>query len=241
MTTSTAETSTLIRARVVAFLILILTPVTVFGLLYVPSVLIVRGDPAATANNIMASESLFRFSIVSALLFQVVQIFWVLVLYQLLKPVNKNMASIMVILLLLGTPIAMLNELNHLAILRLLHGADYLAVFTPDQLHSLVSLFLNLHSNGLNIAGIFWGIWLFPYAYLVFKSGFLPRILGVLLMIACVGYLIQSFAAFLLPDLAARIAVLPVLTDWGELLLPLWLVIKGVNVEQWEKRTLESA
>ncbi len=224
-------------ARVIAFLLLILTPVTVFGTLYVSSVLIVRGDPAATANNIIASESLFRLAIVSALLFQVVQIFWVLVL-QLLKPVNKNMASLMVILLLLGTPIAMLSELNYFAILRLLHGTDYLAVFTPDQLHALVSLFLNLHGNGLQIAGIFWGIWLFPYGYLVFKSGFLPRILGVLLMIGGVGYLIQSFATILLPDLAVRIVLF---TDWGELLLPLWLVIKGVNVEQWKKRAAESA
>ena len=240
MTTRTAETSILIRARVVAFLMLILIPVAIFGLIYVPSVLIVRGDPAVTASNIIASESLFRLGIVSALLVQVVQIFWVLVLYQLLKPVNKNMALLMVILLLLGIPIAMLNELNHFAVLQLLSGADYLKVFTADQLHALVSLFLNLHGKGFEIAGIFSGIWLFPYGYLVFKSGFLPRILGILLIIGCVGYLIQSFAAFLLPDLAVRIALLPVLTSWGELLFPLWLLIKGINVEQWEKRAVES-
>src|SRR5258708_2752535 len=148
MTTRTAETSTLIRARVVAFLITIFIPVGIFGLIYVPSVLIVHGDPAVTASNIIASESLFRLGIVSALLVQVVQIFWVLVLYQILKPVNKNMALLMVILLLLGIPIAMLNELNHFAVLQLLGGADYLKVFTADQLHALISLFLNLYSKG---------------------------------------------------------------------------------------------
>lgn len=227
-------------ARIAAFVLLLFMPVAIFGLVYLPSVLIVRGDAAATARNIMASESLFRLGIVSALLVQLIQIVWVLVLYLLLKPVGRNLASLMVILLLLGVPIAMVNELNQFAILRLLHDADHWAVFTPDQLHALVSLFLNLHSNGLAIAGIFWGLWLFPYGYLVFKSGFLPKLLGVLLIIGGFGYLIQSFTALALPNLIARIALLPVLTSWGELLVPLWLVFKGVNVEQWEKRAAES-
>jgi hypothetical protein len=186
----------------------------------------------------MASESLFRLGIVSALLVQIINIFVVLALYKLLKLVNKNMALLMVIFILLGVPIAMLNELNQFAVLLLLHGADYLTVFTADQLRSLVFLFLDLHKLGISIAGIFWGLWLFPMGYLVFKSGFLPRILGVLLIIGCFGYLIESFAAFLLPTYEVNIALF---TFWGEVLLPLWLLIKGVNVEQWEKRALESA
>jgi hypothetical protein len=104
-----------------------------------------------------------------------------------------------------------------------------------------VSLFLNLHNNGIKIAGIFWGLWLFPYGFLVFKSGFLPRFIGVLLMIGCFGYLIQSFAGFLSPNLEVYTALLSALTSSGELLLPLWLLIKGVNVDQWEKRARESA
>jgi hypothetical protein len=209
-----------------------------FGVLYVPLALIVRGDVATTANNIIASESLFRLSTVSALLTSIVYIFLVLALYQLLKPVNKNMASLMVIFVLAAVPIAMLNELNNFAVLLLLSGADYLKVFTADQLQALVMLFLDLHGSGLLIAHIFWGLWLFPMGYLVFKSGFLPRILGVLLIIGCFCYLIQSFAEFLFPDYKLNIIFF---TSWGELLLPLWLVIKGVNVEQWEKRAAESA
>jgi hypothetical protein len=238
MTTRTAETSPLIRARVAGVLYLSLGLFAPFSLLYVPSTLIVPGDAAATANNIMASESMFRLGIVGSLLTAIVNIFVVLALYQLLKPVNKNMALLMVIFLLLAVPIGMLNELNQLAVLVLLSGADYLKVFAADQLQALVMLFLDLHKVGLLIAQIFWGLWLFPMGYLVFKSGFLPRILGVLLMIGCFGYLIESFAAFLLPSYKVNIALF---TSWGELLFPLWLVIKGVNVEQWEKRALESA
>ena len=215
MTAHTVEISPLIRARIVGILYLSLLPLSIFGVLFGGS---------------------SRPGIVSALLVQIVNIFVVLALYQLLKPVNKNMARLMVIFLLLGVPIAMLNELNQFAVLLLSSSADSQRVFTADQLHALVLLFTNLHDNGINIAGIFWGLWLFPMGYLVFKSGFLPRILGILLMIGCVGYLIQSFAAFLLPNLAVNIALF---TFWGEVLFPLWLLIKGVNVEQWEKRARE--
>jgi Domain of unknown function (DUF4386) len=238
MTTRTAAISPLARARIAGFVYLGLGLFAPFALIYVPATLIVSGDAAATANNILASESLFRLGIVAALLKEIVYLFVVLALYQLLKPVNKNMAVLMVIFVLVAIPIAMLNELNQLAVLQLLSGADYLKVFTADQLHALAMLFLNLNSRGHLIAQIFWGLWLFPMGYLVFKSGFLPRILGVLLIIGCFGYLIQSFAVILLPSYKLNIIFI---TSWGELLLPLWLVIKGVNVEQWEKRAAESA
>jgi len=228
-------------ARVAGFLYLLMAPFGVFGMFYVPSIIIVPGDAAITANNIMASESLFRSGIVSTLMVQIINIFMVLVLYKLLKPVNKNHALLMVIFILIGAPIAMLNELNRLITLLLLSGADYLTVFTADQLQALVPLFLDLHEHGITIAGIFWSLWLFPMGYLAFKSGYIPRILGVLLIIAGFGYLIDSFAVFLLPNFYATISQFILFTTYGELLFPLWLLIKGVNVEQWEKRALESA
>ena len=236
MTTRTAGPSPLVLARVAGFLYLIANLFAPFTLLYLPSRFIVRGDAAATASNIMASESLFRFGIVLNLFTFIGQIFLVLALYQLLKVVNKNMASLMVIFSLAAVPIAMLNELNNLAVLQFLNNADYLKVFQNDQLQALAYLFLRLHSQGFLIAQIFWGLWLFPMGYLVFKSGFLPRIIGVLLMIGCFGYLIDSFAAFL----GYNVNII-FFTGWGELFLLLWLLIKGVNVEQWEKRALESA
>ena len=238
MTNRIAETSPLIYARVAGFLYLLLFPLGIFGILYVPSNLIVPGDAATTANNIMASESLFRLSILSALFVQITQILLVIVLYKLLKPVNKNHALLMVIFALIAVPIAMLNELNNIVALLLLRGTDNLTVFGADQLHAQVMLFLDLHEHGIFIAQIFWGLWLFPMGYLVFKSGFLPRILGILLMIGCFGYLIDSFTFLIFPNFDATISMF---TFWGELLLPLWLLIKGVDVEQWEKRALESA
>ena len=223
-------------ARVAGFLSLIMIPFALFGIMWASS-LIVPGDAATTANNIMASESLFRLSIGSALMVQVGHILLVLVLYKLLKVVNKNHALLMVIFSLVGNPITMLNELNRVAVLLLLNGADYLTPFTADQLQSLVSLFLALHEHGVLIATIFWGLWLFPFGYLVFKSGFLPRILGVLLIIAGFGYLIDFITFFLFPNFPSIGQFL----SWGELFWPFWVLIKGVNVEQWEKRALESA
>ncbi len=215
-------------ARIAGFLYLMLLPLGIFGMA-VSSGLVVPGDVATTTKNILASESLFRLSIVIALLVQIINIFVVLALYELLKPVDKLMAQSMVMFLLLGVPIAMLNELNQFAVLLALQGAD--------QLQAMVPLFLDLHQLGVSIAGIFWGLWLFPMGYLVFKSGYLPRVLGILLIIGCFGYLIDSFAVFLIPNYQASIAQF---TFWGEVLLPLWLLIKGVNVERWKKRSLAS-
>ena len=223
-------------ARVAGFLYLLLLPLGIFGLL-LPSSLILPGDAARTADNIMASESLFRLGIMSALATQLLNIFVVLALYKLLNRVDKNQATLMVLFSLLGVPIAMLSELNKFGVLLVLNGTHYLTAFTAKQVQALVSLFLDLHQYGINIAGIFWGLWLFPMGYLVFKSGFLPRILGILLMIGCFGYLFDSVTFFLFPNLDVTISQY---TFIGEILLPLWLLIKGVDVEVWEKRALAS-
>lgn len=235
MTTRTVERSPLFIARLAGFLYLLVVPLGIFAI-YVPSRLIVSGDAATTASNLMDSELLFRLSIVSDLTSPLVLILVVLFLYQLLKPVNKNMASLMVIFLILGVPIALLSKLNQFAALQLLRGADYLTVFTTDQLQALAYLFLRLHDWGGTIAFIFWGLWLLPLGYLVFRSGFFPRILGALLIMSGFGYVIDSFATFL--GYGVNIGLF---TAWGEILFILWLLIKGVNIKQSEKRALESA
>ena len=224
-------------ARTTGFLYMLLIPLGVFAMIYVPNTLFVAGDIAATVSNIMANQTLFRVSIMSALITQVVQIFVVLYLYKILKPVNKNHAVLMVVFILVAVPIAMLNELNHFAVLLLLNGTDYLTFFTSDQIQSLVALFLDLRQTGIFIAQIFWGLWLFPMGYLVYKSGFLPKIIGALLIVAVFGYLADSFVFFFIPDFGITFSEF---TFLGELLITFWLLIKGVNVEKWEKLTLGS-
>lgn len=217
-------------ARIAGALYLLLLPLGILGLIYVQTTLIIPEDAATTASNILAHESLFRLSIVSALLIQIVNLFVVLYLYKLLKPVNENMARLMVMFLVLAIPIAMLTEANRVAALLLLHTAD------PSP--TLAALFLDLHEVGIQIASIFWGLWLFPMGYLVFKSNYIPKIIGILLIIGCFGYLADAFVFFLIPNFDILISQY---TFIGELVLPLWLLIKGVNVTQWEKFTLQPA
>jgi hypothetical protein len=200
--------------------------------------MIVPGDAAATVKNIAASEALFRLSLVSDLIRQVLLMLLPLVLYKLLKPVNKTIASLMVIFSLVSVPISMLNELNHFAALLLSSSADYLRAFDTDQLQALVMFFLDLRKYGTFIPQVlsFWVVFL---GYLVFKSGFLPRILGILLMLGGLCYTGQAVVFFLFPYF--DLMIFGLFAFIGELLFYLWLLIKGVNVEVWEKRALESA
>ena len=233
--TTKANTNPNKIARIAGFLYII---PWLFSLLaiFLRQGLITPGDVSATADNLTASESLFRLSIVSDLVVQAVFVVLVLLLYQLLKPVNKSHAVLMVVFFLVSVPIAMLNMLNQFAALLLISGADYLSVFSTDQLGALVVLFRDLHEVGIMIAYIFWGLWLFPLGYLVYKSGFLPKLLGILLMVSCFGYLIDFSTFFLFPNFGLAVNMF---TGWAELLLCLWLLIKGVNVEKWEERTLK--
>ena len=242
MKKSITEKSPQFTARLAGLLYVLMIPLGLFGIMYVSRALVVAGDAAKTATNILDNVGLFRLSIVTALIVQVTHIFIVLLLYKILKPVSKNLASLMVIFMLVGIPITMLNELNHFAVLLLLGGAGYLSVFTAGQLQALVPLFFELHEYGIFIASIFWGLWLLPMGYLVFKAGFISKIPGVLLIIAGFGYLIDTFARLLLPNYGATIiATIISVTLFGELVFPIWLLIKGVNIEKWKKRAFESA
>jgi hypothetical protein len=224
-------------ARMAGLLYLALAVLSAFGLVYVPSMIVVAGDTAATANKIVTSESLFRLGFVSNLVAFTINILVAFLLYKLLKPVNKSIAALMVILILVGLAIAMLNELNQFAALLLLGGAARLPAFTADQLQALAALFLDLYAHGFSIAHIFWGLWLFPLGYLVFKSGFLPKVIGLLLIVAGLGYLVDFTLFFLfLPGITVTVSEF---TFVGEVALILWLLIKGVNAEQWERRALE--
>lgn len=211
--------------------------VGLFSIMYVPSVLIDSGDAAATASNIANDEWLFRLGIVGSLLTQIIQILAVLLLYKLFKPVNKNHAGLMVVFALVGVPIAMLSTLNLLAVLLLLNGADYLQSFTVDQLNSNMMFFIDLHEQGVFIATIFWGLWLLPLGYLIYKSGYLPRIIGVLVFIGGLGYLLDPMTRFILTDFGSYEDVLvpafSIMTI-GEVLFGLWLIFRGAKIPHVE-------
>ena len=216
----------------VAGLLYVLTGITgAFSLMYVPQTLIVPGNATATANNILASEMLFRIGIVSGLISGTAFIFLVRALYRLLNGVSKTHASLMVTLVLVSVAIGFLSEVNNISALTLFRGADFLAVFDKLQRDALAMLFLRLHAQGNFINEIFWGLWLFPFGVLVMRSRFLPRILGVLLIVNCLAYVAASLTWLLLPSYGNVVfrAILPALL--GELWIVLWLLIKGVKVQ----------
>lgn len=220
-------------ARLAGGLYLASMPFAIFGFFYVPSVLLAPGDAATTSRNIMASEWLFRSGTVSWLVAHIILIFQVLVLYRLLSRVNKDYGTLMVVLALLSVPIVFINEINHLAVLQLLKNATDGTAGAP-QLHAQAMLFLDMRQSGILVAQVCYGLWLLPLGVLVFRSGFLPKLLGVLLMIAAAGYLIDSGTQLLSPGLAT----ISQFTFVGELLFPLWLVIRGVSVKGWQEVTL---
>jgi hypothetical protein len=231
MTTKEKMNSLKKTARVAGLLYLIFIVFAFLGgFLY--SSLIVPGDAAETANNIMANEWQFRSSFVINLIYQTCFILLAWALYVLLKPVNKNLALLFVLCTLVAVAIHCINLLIQYAALELLSGASYLTVFETDELHAQVMLFLNLHNHGILIAQIFWGLWLLPLGYLVYKSGFFPRILGVLLMIGCFGYLIDFLQYFLFPNYEVITYPGLAVATIAEFSLCGWLLIKGVKTQQ---------
>jgi hypothetical protein len=195
----------------------------------VRSRLIVFGDAAATANNIMGSEWLFRAGFVSELVSAVFFLLAAWALYSLLKPVNNNLALLFVLLNLCGVAVESLNMLNQFAALQLLSGAEYLNVFQTGQLQALAMSYLYSYTDGFMIAQIFYSAWLLPLGYLVYKSGLLPRILGILLIIDFFGVLIWFIQFFLFPGYALITYPGLAVSFVAEFSLAVWLLIKGVK------------
>jgi hypothetical protein len=200
-----------------------------FAMGYVPDKLIVHGNAAATANNIAASETLFRLGIAGVLIGQAGFIFVALALYDLLEGVNRRHASLMVLLIVVSIPIAFLNELNTVAALVLVRGPDFLSIFEKPQRDALAMLFLNLHHYGFVVAEIFWGLWLFPLALLVYRSRFLPRFLGVWLALAGFAWVVLSLTGILAPPYEDKVYTYSQPAIIGEIAFMLWLLVKGAK------------
>jgi hypothetical protein len=212
-----------------------------FAMGYVPSKLMVHGNAAATASNIAASETLFRLGIAGELIGQAGFIFVALALYDLLKGVNRRHASLMVTLIVVSIPIAFVNELNSIAALVLVRGADFLSIFEKPQRDALAMLFLNLHHHGFVVAEIFWGLWLVPLGLLVYRSRFLPRFLGVWIILAGFAWVVLSLTGILLPQYQDKVDTYAQPAFFGEIAFMLWLLIRGARPPALDAAALSSA
>lgn len=228
------------KAARVAGLLYVLVGITGgFGIL-VPITLVVPGDAAATADRILTSASLFRFGIASELIAAISFIFLVLALHRLFEGIHAQLASLMVTFVLVSVPISFVNVLNGIAALALLSGQDFLSVFDKHQLDALALVLLQLHSQGsFVVAAIFWGLWLFPLGLLVIRSGFAPRVLGFLVMLAGLAYLAVSFTSLLLPPPRQLVSIVAILFEAvGEVSMIAWLLITGAKAQPLDEPAL---
>lgn len=225
-------------ARFGGLLYLVIIVAGALGELFIRGKLVVPGNAAATASHILASESLWRLGIAGDLVMHVCDVFVMWALYVLLRPVNRNLALLNLLLNLIQTAVLVANKLNLLVPLFLLGDAPYLKAFDPAQLQAWSYVAIRLHEYGFGVGLIFFGCVCLVEGHLIRKSGYLPRALGVLMQVAGVCYLINSFALLLAPDFEGQLfpfILMPCLV--AELSLALWLLLKGVNLQEWTRRT----
>ncbi|MBG0783505.1 MAG: DUF4386 domain-containing protein [Anaerolineaceae bacterium] len=230
------------NARLAGVLYLIITIAAIIAHMYVPSTLIVPGDATATVGNISNSEMLFRFGgIGSELIVLLSEVILAVLLYVLLKPVNKTLSLVAAVSRLIMTTIHGFNLINYFFVLIIVGGAGFLSGFDAGQLNSLAMLFLEAHSFGFTIGIAFLVIHVFVLGYLIYKSGYFPKIIGILFIIAGLGYLIDSFFLLLIPSYTTTPIYIAIPIAIAELVFPVWLLIKGVNKEGWKTQTEKSA
>ena len=223
-------------ARAGGFFYLLIIAAGMFGELAVRGSTVVSGDAGATARNLMAAPALWRAGIAGDIVMHLCDIPVMLVFFVLLRPVNRNLAFLAVLFNLIQTAVLVANKLNLMLPIFLLGDAPYLRAFTPEQLQALSYVALRTHDFGFGVGLIFFGLACLVIGYLIFQSGYLPKVLGVFMQVAGVCYLTNSFALILAPAVASRLFPFILLPPFvAELSLALWLVVKGVNTERWRQ------
>jgi hypothetical protein len=219
------------RARTAGVIYLAASLPAFFALAYVPNALVVSGDAGATIHNILARESLFRWGLAAELIGFAAWTLVPLALYRLLVGVDRALAGLMVILGLMTVPMMFANALSEMAVLTLIGDPRFAAAFSAPQLQALVALSLRTHGQGFTLAGLFWGLWLFPFAVLVWRSGFLPRFIAVLLTLAGLAWLADSLTAVVAPSQFDLVDSIASIARKGELVTILWLIVMGARVK----------
>ena len=231
-------TSVQTYARIAGVLFLLSFVAGGFGEAYVPSKLIVSADATATAENIRASDSLFRMGFAGYLVEAVCDIALTLILYVLLRPVRKDLALLAAFFGLVSTTLFGVAELFYFAASLILGGAGYLKTFSPDQLNTLALLSLKLYGYGGAIFTVFYGVAWVLRGYLIIRSGYLPKFLGVLMTLGGLAFVTTNFAVVLAPAYASDSLLLLMLP--GGLALAVWLLVRGVDVPKWEAKAATS-
>ena len=219
------------RAAGIAYISLVI--LGVFPQFFVRMALTIPGDASATIANITASEFMYRMGFMSDLLLLIADMMLAFFLFYLFNPVNKKLSMLAFILNLIRVPMMGVNLLNHYKVLQLTSGQEYLSVFTTDQLNALALQSLEAHAAGYTLTGIFFGAWCLVIGYLAYKSGFFPKIVGILMMLACVTHWSEVTITFMFPDLlSSTLQTITSTTAIGEIIFCLWLLIMGGQVHR---------
>jgi len=231
MKTRTLETSPQVYARIAAILYLVVISAGIIAQMVIGGQIIVDGDAATTASNILAHQDLFQLGFTLYMIEMMCQIALAVLFYILLKPVNRNVALLAMVFFLVGCTIKTVSRLFYIAPLLVLGSSSYLTIFSTEQLQALALLLLNVNGQAAGVALAFFGVSTFLNGYLIFRSGFLPRILGVISMLAGLGWL-----TFISPSLGNQLFMYVLLLGLvGSVSIILWLLIKGVNLEKWNE------
>lgn len=222
-------------ARVAGILWLLMSVFGLYSQMGFREKIFVIGDRVATADNIISNEFLFRLGFVSELMMLICYLLTALVLYQLLESINKSWATLMVIFVILGTALGIGNTLNEFASLNILNNESYREVFEIGQLQAQAMIYYDLYEHGYVIAHIFYSLWVLPLGLLIYKSGFIPKIFGVLFMFETVLALLSVFVHFVYPNVSLEMNLLWA-TAVAEFSFLFWLLIRGIN-EQKNKTT----
>ena len=239
MQSRTIESSPQFYARLCRILYLVNIICGLFGEVFVRARLLVSGDAIATAHNIMASETLFRLGIAADLVMHITDLPTTVILYFLLRPVNRDLSLLAALFSMVHTAVLVANKLNLITALLLLGGSRYLGAFTVEQLQALARLSLTQHEYGFAVGLVIFGVSCLMVGYLMFRSGYFTKTLGVLQGVAGVCYLLNSFILIVYPSLSDRVAAVLLLSFLGELATALWLVIRGVRMSKWPQQPQE--
>ena len=223
---STLVRNLALRAGALYLLMALIAPI---GIVYVPSRLFVLADPVATATAIRGSQWLLRVGMASELIHQAIEVFLILLLYQLLKPVRESWANQMLALGLIPIPIVFLNTVNEIGAIVVLGGYSFLSPFTAPQLEVLAYLFMRLHGAGITVASVFWGLWLLPLGALIFRARFGSRVVGVLAALAGTAYVVDALVKITVPLAAPWVSMLATPAEATELAVIVWLLYVGMR------------